>query len=790
MTSIRYKCISAWKKCNSCQTILDEHDFNLHTSVHCPPDLKIEWSYGHIYEKKLFSFLKIFESRDKNEMFFNDVIQVSLTIAQLCDIPIGDPVLITAKNNRSIVKPLWPIKDNLLSSVFLTKQSLGELDCFEGPVEIKKVEKPPVPAKNIVLKLIKPESMSETQITEISFMLSANFNNKIILCGQYLVFSFYGQRPKFKIISIAAHRVSENSIDNITEHLKNIELDENENDTLYQILPNTKWEIKTSRSEENKKECCEKYCLSKLGGIDKIICDLKDKMYYVLASDFNTEQNVSCGIIIHGISGTGKTYLAKAMINLTKLPVVYIYSWQIFSKYFGEAENRIKQLFEEAIKKAPSIILIDELDSFCPSKSSSDQEKRVFYALLSMLDKLNNFKVVVIGITRQLDSIESALKKPRRFDYEIEIPVPDANARVEILKRLLMSYVHEVSDEIIIHLGQSASHGFVGSDLSLACVLANTQAANNTTINREINNEHGDYKCPVITEDNLIWAFTQVKPSAMREILIETPNVKWSDIGGQEELKQKFKQVLEWPREHPKALARLGLDPLRGILLFGPPGCSKTMIAKAVATESKLNFISIKGAELFSKWVGESEKAVREVFRKAKIVSPSVIFFDEIDAISSEREADNTSGSNVQERVLSQLLTELDGIEPLNNVTVIAATNRPDRIDSALLRPGRLDCKLYVPLPTFNTRMAILHLQFMKTPIDDDVDIETLTNLTEGYSGAEVIAVCHEAAMKALQENLSSEKVNRSHFEYALSIVQPRTPTKLLKIYDSFIKNE
>ncbi|XKL60013.1 hypothetical protein PGB90_001029 [Kerria lacca] len=342
----------------------------------------------------------------------------------------------------------------------------------------------------------------------------------------------------------------------------------------------------------------------------------------------------------------------------------------------------------------------------------------------------NNFKVVVIEITRQLDSIES----PRRFDYDIEIPVPDANARVEILKRLLMSYVHEVSDEIIIHLGQSASHGFVGSDLSLACVLANTQAANNTTINREINNEHGDYKCPVITEDNLIWAFTQVKPSAMREILIETPNVKWSDIGGQEELKQKFKQVLEWPREHPKALARLGLDPLRGILLFGPPGCSKTMIAKAVATESKLNFISIKGAEVFSKWVGESEKAVREVFCKAKIVSPRrhhrryciPISGDRTPisyAISSEREADNTSGSNVQERVLSQLLTELDGIEPLNNVTVIAAMNRPDRIDSALLRPGRLDCKLYVPLPTFNTRMAILHLQFMKTPIDDDVDI-------------------------------------------------------------------
>ncbi|XP_065226445.1 ATPase family gene 2 protein homolog A [Planococcus citri] len=787
MASPRAKCISSWKKCDSCNTILAKNDVELHSKSHCPPDSTTDWSYGHIHEKKLFSFLKQFEPQDKNELFFNDVIQISLSSAQLCEFPIGDPVIITAKkNSRSIVKPLWPIEDNLLSSVFLTKQSLRELDCFEGPVEVRKIENVPQPAKHVTLKLIKPEVLTEMQITEITKMLSITFGNRVVFNGQFLIVNFYGLKPKFKIVNILPHQSSKDPMDNLNDDLSNLKIENQEPNKLYKILSNTKWKIQTSLNEDTKKSCCEKYCLSKLGGITNIISDLSNVMLNVLISDYTTGESISCGVLIHGISGTGKTYLARAMINNTKLPVIHVCSWQIISKYFGEAESRIKGLFEEAIEKAPSVVLIDELDSFCPNKSGNDQERRILSVLLSMLDKLNDFKVVVLGITRQLDSIDAALRRPGRFDYEIEIPVPDADARIEILQCLLTSYSHDISKQAITQLG-AASHGFVGSDLSLACSLANTKAINSYKCGSGTSNES---LCPVMKDEHLTWAFTQIKPSAMREILVEVPNVKWSDIGGEKDLKLKLQQVLEWPTKYRESFERLGITPPKGILLFGPPGCSKTMIAKAVATESKLNFISIKGAELFSKWVGESEKAVREVFRKARTVSPCVIFFDEIDAISGERDTDGGSGSNVQDRVLAQLLTELDGVQPLSNVTIISATNRPDRIDSALLRPGRLDRKLYVSLPDGETRRAILTLQLSKTPVSEDVDVEDLVQKTEGYSGAEVIAVCHEAAMKALQDDLNADVVSKKHFSYALSILKPRTPLSLLKIYDKFLENK
>jgi AAA family ATPase len=294
----------------------------------------------------------------------------------------------------------------------------------------------------------------------------------------------------------------------------------------------------------------------------------------------------------------------------------------------------------------------------------------------------------------------------------------------------------------------------------------------------------------IVRTEDILWAVTQVKPSAMREVFIEVPNVRWSDIGGQHELKLKLRQAVEWPLKHPEAFTRLGISPPRGVLMFGPPGCSKTMIAKALATESKLNFLSIKGPELFSKWVGESERAVREVFHKARQVAPAIVFFDELDALGSERSgASGYGASNVQERVLAQLLTELDGVEPLGNVTVVGATNRPDRIDKALLRPGRLDRIVYVPLPDANTRQEILEMQLHKMPVASDVNIDELVNRTESYSGAEVIAVCHEAALKALEENLSATNVKHSHFMSALQLVIPRTPSSLLKLYETYLKH-
>ncbi|KAL3266594.1 hypothetical protein HHI36_010758 [Cryptolaemus montrouzieri] len=363
------------------------------------------------------------------------------------------------------------------------------------------------------------------------------------------------------------------------------------------------------------------------------------------------------------------------------------------------------------------------------------------------------------------------LRIPRRcgrFEREIEVPTPNPRSRKDILEKLLLDFSHNL-DEMEVHEISMSTHGFVGADLVSLCSRA---AMNSNQNNRDIL-EYNDIK----------FALGKVRPSAMREVQIEIPNVKWSDIGGQEKLKLILKQAVEWPLKYGDSFSRLGITPPKGVLMFGPPGCSKTMIARALATESRLNFLSIKGPELFSKWVGESERAVREVFRKARQVAPSIIFFDEIDALGSERSSGNSS--SVQERVLAQLLTELDGVTPLENVTIVAATNRPDRIDKALLRPGRIDRIVYVPLPDFDTRKEILKIKLGKMPVQN-VDIETLVCETENYSGAEVNALCHEAAMKALEETLDAQVVTMEHFEKALNIVTPRTPPSLIELYQNY----
>uniref|UniRef100_A0A915J0A0 AAA+ ATPase domain-containing protein n=1 Tax=Romanomermis culicivorax TaxID=13658 RepID=A0A915J0A0_ROMCU len=295
----------------------------------------------------------------------------------------------------------------------------------------------------------------------------------------------------------------------------------------------------------------------------------------------------------------------------------------------------------------------------------------------------------------------------------------------------------------------------------------------------------------VITIHELNEAFGRIRPSNMRQIYTEVPKVFWNDIGGQQELKEQLRQAIEWPLKHAEAFRRLGISPPKGVLMYGPPGCSKTMVAKAIATESGLNFLSVKGPELFSKWVGESERAVREVFSKARQVAPSIIFFDEIDALGSHRSegSEKSGGSNVADRVLTQILTEMDGIQSLNNVLIVAATNRPDVIDRALLRPGRLDRMVYVPLPDIETRKAILQIRFRHTPVDTDVDLEFLATETKGYSGAELVALCTEAALSAMQESIECRRVSKNHFLAALKKVKPRTDVKCLKIYDNFQKS-
>lgn len=376
-----------------------------------------------------------------------------------------------------------------------------------------------------------------------------------------------------------------------------------------------------------------------------------------------------------------------------------------------------------------------------------------------------------MAATNRLDSVEPALRRPGRFDMELEIGVPDVRQRRDILTGKLAELSSHYLTDTDIEKFAGDTHGYVGADVEALVSLAVSKAR-----------DCGDSSPNM---EHFLHARASVKPSAMREVMVEVPHVTWDDIGGLEELKLKLRQAVEWPIKHPEVFTRMGISAPKGLLMYGPPGCSKTMIAKALASESGLNFLSIKGPELFSKWVGESERAVREIFKKARQVKPSILFFDEIDAVGGSR-GDGGGGGKVGDRVLAQLLTEMDGVEGLKGVTVVAATNRPDMMDQALLRPGRLDRVVFVPLPDLETRRKVLTVHTRSKPVSDEVDLESVAVRTEGYSGAEIAAVCNEAALAALEENVEATEVNQKHFDQALSNLKPRISQELFKIYAKF----
>lgn len=430
-------------------------------------------------------------------------------------------------------------------------------------------------------------------------------------------------------------------------------------------------------------------------------------------------------------------------------------------------------MFAEAERLAPTVLVLDELDSLAPKRDGegNDQEKRVVATLQTCLDKLqmNQSRVAVIGTTSRVEGISPTLRRPGRLDLEVEVGVPGPEDRLVILGVYLEQAKHALSQEDIKTIAQE-THGFVGADLSSLFGTAMLAAQESES---DLNLSH------------FRSARSLVKPSAMREVQVEVPSVSWDDIGGLDDLKLKLNQAVDWPIRHPEVFARMGIKPPRGVLMYGPPGCSKTMIAKALANESGLNFLSIKGPELFSKWVGESEKAVRELFRRARSVAPSIVFFDEIDALGGAR---GEGGSKVGERVLAQLLTEMDGVESLVGVTVLAATNRPDMMDRALLRPGRLDRVIYVPLPDLETRKQVLRIHSARVPVAG-LNTAELAARTEGYSGAELAAVCNEAALAALEEFSDANFVTEKHFNKALLVIKPRIQDDLLRIYDEFRKD-
>ncbi|BFI73600.1 VCP-like ATPase [Nanoarchaeota archaeon] len=490
------------------------------------------------------------------------------------------------------------------------------------------------------------------------------------------------------------------------------------------------------------------------------------------------------GILLYGPPGTGKTLLAKAVANESGAYFIAINGPEIVSKYVGESEKRLRDIFEEANKNAPAIIFIDEIDAIAPKRDEAmgEVERRLVAQLLTLMDGLKSRgKVIVIAATNRPDAIDPALRRPGRFDREIEVPVPNEQGRYQILKvhtrnvpigkkegskYVLLS--EEEKDKLLRKLA-SITYGYVGADLSALV----KEAAMNVIrrILPEIEKYEGNIPQEildqmVVTEDDFMFALKIVPPSAMREVLVEVPKVRWTDIGGLKDVKQQLKEAIEWPIKYKKIYEKIGIEPPKGILLYGPPGTGKTLLAKAVATEIGANFIAIKGPEIFSKYFGESEKTIREIFRKAKQVAPSVIFFDEIDAIAPRRGIG--FHSEVYDSIVNQLLAEMDGITTRGDVIVIAATNRPDILDPALLRPGRFDRIIYIPPPDYESRLEILKIKTKNVPLAPDVNLEEIAKITEGYSGADLELLVKEAALNALDKVYNKIKVNQSNEEEAL----------------------
>jgi transitional endoplasmic reticulum ATPase len=455
------------------------------------------------------------------------------------------------------------------------------------------------------------------------------------------------------------------------------------------------------------------------------------------------------------------------------------------SKFYGESEQKLREFFDEAKQHAPAIIFIDELDAIAPKREevTGEVEKRVVAQLLALMDGLETRgDVIVIGATNRPNALDPALRRPGRFDREIEIGVPSVNERNEILQvhTRNMPFAKDVD---LKHVA-SLTHGFVGADLAALCREAAMKALRRYLPEIDLQQERIPSeivdKLEIKAEDFDL-AYKEITPTELREVYVEVPTVRWEEIGGLEEVKQDLREAIEWPLKYPDRFKRLGIKPPKGILLYGPPGCGKTLMAKAVATESEANFITIKGPEIFSKWVGESEKAIREVFRRARTAAPAIIFFDEIDSIAPMRWA-GMGDSLVTERVMSQLLTELDGLVGLENVVIVGATNRPDIIDPALLRPGRFDRLVYVPEPDTTTRIQIFKIHARGMPLKD-VDFEKLAGITRGFAGSDIEAICREAGLIALREDPEVKEVSFYHFQKAMAKVRPSITEDMEKFY-------
>jgi len=493
------------------------------------------------------------------------------------------------------------------------------------------------------------------------------------------------------------------------------------------------------------------------------------------------------GVLLHGPPGTGKTLLAKAVANESNCHFILINGPEIMSKFYGQSEENLRKKFEEAEKNAPSIVFIDEIDSLAPKREESkgEVERRVVAQLLALMDGLKSRgRVVVIAATNIPNSLDPALRRPGRFDREIEIGVPSQKGRNRILK--IHTRNMPLGKDVNLEELSNITYGFVGADLAALSKEAAMNVLRRILPDLKLKDEEESIPKETleklqVTGEDFKHSLKIVRPSALREVLVERPTTRWDDIGGLEKVKQELKEAVEWPLNNPEAFKRMGVRPPKGILMYGPPGTGKTLLAKAVANESNANFILVKGPELLSKWVGESEKAVREIFKKARQTSPTIIFFDEIDAITPRRGM--SSDAHVTESVVNQILTELDGLEELNDVIVLGATNRPDIIDSALLRPGRFDRIILTPVPDKATRKKIFEVHLKGIPLKG-VNIPSLVEKTEGYVGADIEALGREAAIRALRKDIEAKEVTMADFTSALKDVRPSVTKEIEKAYE------
>ncbi|MDD1775803.1 MAG: CDC48 family AAA ATPase [Candidatus Methanomethylicus sp.] len=492
------------------------------------------------------------------------------------------------------------------------------------------------------------------------------------------------------------------------------------------------------------------------------------------------------GVLLFGPPGCGKTLLAKAVANDSGANFISINGPEIMSKYYGESEGKIRELFDQAEKNAPSIIFIDEIDSIAPKREDvlGEVERRVVSQLLTLMDGLKaRGEVIVIAATNRPESIDPALRRPGRFDREISISMPDRKDRFEILQVHVRGM--PLSNDVNVEEIAASTHGFSGADLASLSREAAMRALRRFRPKLDLQEEVIPAKTLntlKVCKSDFYEAMKDITPSALREVYVEVPEVHWNDIGGLETVKNQLRETVEWPLKQPELFEQMGITSPRGILLYGPPGTGKTLLAKAIATESSANFISVKGPEVLSKWVGESEKAIREIFKKARQAAPCIIFFDEIDSIAPHRGGRSDSG--VTERIVNQLLSEMDGMVSLKNVVVIAATNRPDIIDVALLRPGRFDRNVYIPIPERAARIEIFKVHTKKIPLTNEIQFEALADKTEGYTGADIEAICREAALSALREEMKPKKVEMKHFEAAIKSVPMSITATDLHRYD------